>query len=61
MKTKNIKDIKSKEKDSWALPGNAISMEDFQEGIKKAERGRFYTVEESKQKLEGWRKKRNSR
>ena len=58
MKTKNIK---SKETESWALPGNPISIDDFREAIKKAEKGPFHTVEESKQILEGWRKKRNSR
>jgi len=58
MKTKNIK---SKETESWALPGNPISIEEFKDGIKKAERGPFYTIEESKQILVAWRKKRNSR
>lgn len=58
MKTKNIK---SKETESWALPGNPISIDDFKDGIKKAEKGPFYTIEESKQILEAWRKKRNSR
>jgi hypothetical protein len=55
------KSVKSKETESWALPGNPISIDDFREGVKKAEKGPFYTVEESKQILEGWRKNRNSR
>ncbi len=58
MKTKNKK---SKASISWALPGNPISIEEFKEGIKNAEKGPFYTVEESKQKLEEWRKERGSR
>jgi len=58
MKTK---DIKAKETDSWALPGKPLSLEEFKAGIKEAEEGPFYTVEESKKMLDGWRKKRSSR
>ena len=58
MKTKIIK---SKETESWALPGNPISPDEFKAGIKKAEKGPFYTIEESKKILEECRKKRNSR
>lgn len=58
MKTKVIK---SGEKDQWSLPGTSISKEEFKSGIKKAEKGPFYTVEESKKLLEEWRKERNSR
>jgi predicted transcriptional regulator len=58
MRTKNIK---AKETDSWALPGKSLSLDEFKAGIKKAEKGPFYTVEESKNMLEEWRKKRNSR
>jgi hypothetical protein len=57
MKTKNIK---AKETDSWALPGNPLSLDEFKDGIKKAEEGPFYTVGESKKILEQWRKKRSS-
>jgi hypothetical protein len=57
MKTKTLK---LKETDSWALPGNPISLDEFKAGIKKAEKGTFCTVEESKKMLEKWRKKRNS-
>jgi len=57
MKTKNIK---TKDKASWALPGNPISLDEFKAGINKAEEGPFYTVSESKIMLEKWRKKRNS-
>jgi hypothetical protein len=53
--------IKLKESESWALPGNPISLDEFKAGIKEAEKGPLYTVEESKKKLEEWRKKRNSR
>jgi hypothetical protein len=57
MKTKAIK---TKKTDSWALPGDPITLDEFKAGIKKAEKGPFYTIEESKKMLTGWRKKRNS-
>lgn len=58
MKTKILK---SREKENWALPGSPISQDEFKSGIKKAEKGPFYTVEESKKLLEEWRKQENSR
>jgi hypothetical protein len=57
MKTKITQ---TKETDNWALPGDPITLGKFKEGIKEAEKGPFYTIEESKKILEGWRKKRNS-
>ena len=53
--------IKNKETNSWALPGQAISLDEFKAGIKKAEDGPFHTIGESKKIIEGWRRKRNSR
>ena len=53
--------LKAKETDNWALAGNPISLDEFKDGIKKAEKGPFYTIGESKKTLEEWRKKRNSR
>lgn len=52
MKTKTIK---NKETDNWALPGDPITAEDFKAGIKEAEKGPFYTIEESKKILKEWR------
>ena len=56
MKTK----ITKTKETSWALPGKPISMDEFRAGIKEAEKGPFYTIEESKKILAEWRKKRNS-
>jgi hypothetical protein len=56
-----IKTIKIKETNNWALPGDPIPLDEFKAGIKEAEKGPFYTIEESKKILEQWRKKRNSR
>jgi hypothetical protein len=55
------KRIKSKDMDNWALPGNAISIDAFKDGIKKAEKEPFHTIGESRKILAEWRKKRNSR
>ncbi len=57
MKTKTIKTKETR----WALPGEPISIDEFKAGIKEAEKGPFYTIEESKKILTEWRKKRNSR
>jgi len=57
MKTKITQ---NKETGNWALPGDPITLEEFKAGINEAEKGPFYTIEESKKIIEGWRKKRNS-
>ena len=56
MKARNI----TKKTESWALPGEPLSLDGFKEGIKKAEEGPFYTIRESKKMLEEWRKKKSS-
>jgi hypothetical protein len=58
MKTKAIK---SKKTDSWAFPGDPITLPEFKVGIKKAEEGPFFTIEESKKMLEAWRNEKSSR
>jgi hypothetical protein len=55
MKTKTTK---SKVSSSWALPGDPISLEEFKAGIKEAEKGPFYTIDESKKMIAEWRKKK---
>ena len=57
MKTKTIR---TKEAGSWALPGDPITLDEFKAGIKEAEKGPFYTIEEAKKIMEEWRKKRDS-
>ena len=58
MKTKTIK---SKETGKWALPGGQLTDEEFKSSIKEAEKGPFYSIEQSKKILGEWRKERNSR
>ncbi|NEW83898.1 MAG: hypothetical protein GZ094_16240 [Mariniphaga sp.] len=58
MKTKTIK---RKETGNWALPGEPLTLDEFKEGIKEAEKGPFYTIDESKKILNEWRRPKNSR
>ena len=55
------KAIKCKEADNWALPGDPLTTDEFKKGIKEAEKGPFYTIEDSKKIIAEWRKQRNSR
>ena len=51
--------IKNKEPRNRAIPGDPISLEEFKEGIKEAEKGPFYTISEAKKIIDEWRRKRN--
>jgi hypothetical protein len=53
MKTKTVN---SKKTDSWALPGDPITLEEFKAGIKESEKGPFMTLDELKQGVEEWKK-----
>ena len=53
--------VKHTTKKNWALPGEPLSQEEFENGIKDAEKGPFYTIEESKKMISEWRKQKNSR
>jgi len=57
MKTKTLK---IKKKDEWAIPGGQITVNEFKAGIKEAEKGPFFTIDESKKILQEWRKPKNS-
>jgi len=57
MKTKTIR---NNEPDRWALSGDPITLDKFKAGIKEAENGPFYTIEEAKKIIDEWRRKRNS-
>ena len=52
--------LKIKEKDKWAIPGEPITVDEFKAGIKEAEKGPFFTIDESKKILQEWRKPKNS-
>ena len=43
-----IKSLKLKKKESWILPGDPITLTEFKAGIKKAEKGPFFTLDEVK-------------
>jgi hypothetical protein len=54
-------EITKTDQKNWALPGDPLSLEEFKKGIKEAEKGPFYTVEESKRMIAQWRERRISR
>lgn len=52
-----IKTIKSKKTESWALPGDPLTIAEFKAGIKEAEKGPFMSLDELKKGVEEWKKK----
>jgi predicted transcriptional regulator len=58
---KTIKTKKETKEKSWALPGVKLTHEEFVAGIRKAEEGPFYTIEESMEHFEQWMKSREKR
>lgn len=54
-------EIAKKGQKDWASPGDPLSLEEFKKGIKEAEKGPFYTVEESKRMIAQWREQRISK
>ena len=55
MNTKTDKYSKNK---SWVVPGVKLTHEEFIAGIKKAEKGPFYTPEEFERIFEKWKKEK---
>ena len=59
MKTTHLpKDITTKKNTNWALPDQAVSIDDFKAEIKKAEQGPFINPEEFEQRFEEWKLRR---
>lgn len=56
-----IKTIKKKETGNWTLPGDPLTVDESKAGIKEAEKGPFFTIDESKKILKEWRSQKNSR
>ncbi len=58
-----MKTVKKKETKeiNWAIPGQTVSHDEFMTTIKEAEKGPFYTVQESMQHFEQWLKSRKKR
>ncbi|MCA4895729.1 MAG: hypothetical protein ING84_12065 [Cytophagales bacterium] len=44
---------------SIALSGEALSEDQLKEAIKAAEKGPFYSIEESKKLIKGWREQKH--
>jgi len=60
MKTKKDKD-RSKSSSFKFISGDKLTEEELQKGIKIAESGSFYTVQESKAKFEKWLHRREKK
>ena len=45
----------------WVKPGQPISEEEFREQLRKAEEGKFHTVQESMEQFEIWLKSREKK
>ena len=60
-----MKEIKTKAKikdpENWILPGNTMSQDELIAGIRKAENGPFYTIQESMEHFEQWLKTREKK
>lgn len=60
-----MKEIKAKdqqgEPQSWILPGNSISQDDFKSAIQKAEDGSFNSFQESLENFELWLRSREKK
>jgi hypothetical protein len=53
--------VKNKDPKNWILPDNTLSQDEFLAGIRKAEKGPFYTIQESMEHFEQWIKSRAKR
>jgi predicted transcriptional regulator len=54
-------DDQKKDINNWILPGNSLSQDEFLSGIKQAEEGPFFTVQESMENFEQWLKSREKK
>ncbi|HMP99497.1 MAG TPA: hypothetical protein PKC24_06915 [Cyclobacteriaceae bacterium] len=50
--------LKNTRKENWTSPGKSLSPEEFKKGIKEAEKGPFYTTEDSKKIVSTWKKEK---
>lgn len=56
---RTFKTKETKEKD-WTRPGEKLTHEEFMDGIKKAEEGPFYTLEEMQELRQQWRNQKKN-
>lgn len=50
--------MKTKLSENYARPGRPLKKEAFEAMVKDAEKGPFYSIEESKKKFQKWRGKK---
>ncbi|MBY0434041.1 MAG: hypothetical protein K2U26_08040 [Cyclobacteriaceae bacterium] len=53
--------IKKSASPRLTMPGEALTAEKFKKEVKKAEKGPFYTISESKKLIDEWRRQKHSR
>jgi hypothetical protein len=53
-----MRTVKSKEEKNWTHPGVKLTHEEFMAGIRKAEEGPFFTLDEIKAKMQEWKRNR---
>jgi hypothetical protein len=54
-----MRTTKSKKEKNWVVPGVKLTQDEFEKGIKKAEEGPFYTLDEIKSKMKVWKQSKN--
>ncbi|MEI6889612.1 MAG: hypothetical protein ACOYM0_10995 [Bacteroidales bacterium] len=57
MRTNHVKESKTQKKINWALPDQSVSLEEFRNSIKEAEKGPFLTIDEFEEQFEEWKRK----
>jgi hypothetical protein len=58
---KSKKQALKSDPNQWVMPGQQLSEEEFRLELKKAEEGRFLTVQESMEQFEIWLKSREKK
>lgn len=58
---KTKKKTEKRDSDQWVMPGHPMSEEEFREQLRKAEEGKFLTVQESMEQFEIWLKSRGKK
>jgi predicted transcriptional regulator len=51
----------STRKSKWTTQGEPLILSEFKQGIKKAERGPFFSIEKAKEMMVQWKKQENSK
>ena len=61
MKSPIIREKKEDNSQKWVIPKTSLNEEEFLTGIRKAEEGKFHTVQESIENFEIWMKSKEKK